>query len=267
MASQAARCKIFRALHQKGNPLVLYNIWDAGSAKIVAEAGAGALATGSHPIASALGYGEAAELVPFDLALENMRRILDTAQNLPVSMDIEGGYGRAPEDVAETAKLAVETGVVGFNLEDQIIDSHNVKDAEVGQLLYTVDVQAARIAAARAVVDSICDGGIFINARTDIFLKNKPETHNLAMLEEALERAEAYGAAGADGFFAPGLVDETLIGTLCDATNLPVNIIALPTAPNKAILTELGVSRISHGPVPYKKMAAWLNEQATAAMS
>lgn len=254
MSCQSARCAIFRALHyQKGDPLVLYNIWDAGSAKIVAQSGAKALATGSNPVATAMGY-EDGEKIPFDLCLDNIRRILETG-DLPVSMDLEGGYGASPDQVAATAKQAAEIGIVGFNLEDQIIG---------GEGLYSIPDQVARIEAARRAVDTVCPD-IFINARTDIFLKTKD--HDASMVDAAIERANAYEAAGANGFFAPGLVEETLIEQLCSGTELPVNIIALPTAPDKETLASLGVARISHGPVPYKKMSAWLSDQAKAAFA
>jgi len=232
MPTQTERAIEFRALHQVGDPLILYNIWDAGSAKTVAASGAKALATGSAPVAMAFGYADG-ENIPLDLALENVKRII-AATDLPVSMDLEGGYGAEPSVVAETITRAVETGIVGFNFEDQI------------------------------TADSV-QSGVFINARTDIFLKAKPDAHDEAMLEKAVTRAKAFEQAGADGFFAPGLANPDLIAKLCEACPLPVNIIALPHVPEKKALIDLGVARISHGPVPYKKMSAWLSGQAAAA--
>ncbi len=107
---------------------------------------------------------------------------------------------------------------------------------------------------------------IFINARTDSFLKAAPETHTTKMLEDAITRARAFADAGADGFFAPGLADETMIARLCEESPLPVNIIALPHVPDTKTLTGLGVARISYGPVPYKRMAAWLEGEARKAL-
>ena len=252
MTTQSALAAAFRALHVKTDPLILFNIWDAGSAATVAASGAKALATGSWPVAAAFGYADG-ENIPLSLALNNISRII-AGTDLPVSMDLEGGYGAAPADVANTVTQAVKTGIVGFNFEDQIIGADG---------LYGTDTQAARIAAARKAADAEC-AGIYINARTDIFLKAKPDTHNDAMLGDAIARAKAYQAAGADGFFAPGLADTALIKTLCAAVDMPVNIIALPHVPDAATLAALGVARISHGPVPYKKMSAWLEEQARA---
>lgn len=253
MSTQAERAQKFKALHTPGNPLILFNIWDAGSASTVAASGAKALATGSWPVAAAFGFADG-ENMPLDLALDNISRII-AVTDLPFSMDIEGGYGATPEGVANSVTRAVKVGVVGFNFEDQIIG---------GTGLYGLDAQIARIRAARHAADAVCEG-IFINARTDIFLKAKPDSHDEAMLAQAITRAEAFAKAGADGFFAPGLANTGLIAHLCTACPLPVNIIALPHVPEKEILAALGVARISHGPVPYKKMSAWLSEQAKTA--
>ena len=255
MSLQSERALAFKSLHEAGNPLVLFNIWDPGSAATVEASGAKALATGSWPVAAAFGYPDG-ENIPLKLALENISRIVD-ATNLPVSLDLEGGYGVSASQVAETVKLAAQTGIVGFNFEDQVIG---------GEGLHALNTQAERIKAARQAADEVCPG-IFINARTDIFLKATPDKHDAAMLEAALERAAAYRKAGADGFFAPGLANEELIKRLCTEADMPINIIALPHVPEKQTLIDLGVSRISHGPVPYKKMSAWLGEQAKAAFN
>ena len=251
--SQAAKAKLFNSLHIKGDPVILYNIWDSGSASTVANAGAKALATGSWPVAAAFGYADG-QKIPLDDMVANLARIVDGTK-LPVSSDIEGGYGVAPEDVAATVKQVISTGAIGFNFEDQIVG---------GEGFHDIATQSARIEAAREAADSIVSN-VFINARTDLFLKAKPDSHNNAMLDAALERAVAYEAAGASGFFAPGLADETMIKRLCDACSLPVNIIALPHVPASSVLAAAGVARISYGPVPYKKMTAWLEEQARAA--
>ena len=152
-------------------------------------------------------------------------------------MDLEGGYGVDPEFVARTVTLALHAGAIGFNFEDQIVG---------GSGLHDIDIQVTRIEAAAAAVKA---SGIpaFINARTDIFLKAKPDAHDDELLDQAIERAQAYEKAGASGFFAPGLGDEGLIETLCKSTDLPVNIIALAHVPPRQRLAELGVARISHG--------------------
>ena len=255
MASQIEHALAFRALHIKGDPVVLFNIWDPGSAKIVAGAGAKAIATGSWPVAAAFGYADG-EKIPLDLVLDNIRRIVASV-DLPVTMDVEGGYGVEPEIVAKTVTQAIEAGAVGFNLEDQIVG---------GSGLHDIDVQARRIAAS---VEAVKASGVpaHINARTDIFLKAKPDQHDEKLVDQAIERAQAYEKAGATGFFAPGLGDEGLIGRLVKSVALPVNIIALPGVPPKQRLAELGVARISYGPVPWRRMAVWLENEARAAIS
>ncbi len=245
----------FNELHNKDNPIILYNIWDAGSAKVVESAGAAAVATGSAPVALAQGF-EDGEKIPFSMALENIKRII-AAVSVPVSMDLEGGYNADASQVANCISEAVDAGIAGFNFEDQIIG---------GQGLYELEDQIKRVAAARAGADSIGEG-VFLNARTDIFLKAKAESHDETMLDAAIERAKAFEQAGADGFFAPGLVDPDFIRRLCDLCPLPVNIIALPHAPDLKSLKGLGVSRISFGPLPYRGMLNWLSDQARRALN
>jgi len=233
--TQQDHAQRFAQAHVPGKPIMLYNIWDPGSAKAVAKAGAMALATGSAPVAMAQGFTDG-EKIPLDQALDNVRRIVD-AVDLPVTLDFEGGYAIDADALKQNITSAMQTGIVGVNFEDQIVG---------GEGLHTVEVQTARIAAVRSAIDSSGAAG-FINARTDIFLKAKPDTHDQGMLDEAISRAAAYEQVGADGFFAPGLADEAMIEQLCSTCNLPVNIIALPHVPPKARLIELGVARISYG--------------------
>ena len=254
--TQQQHAEQFHNLHIKGDPVILYNIWDAGSAKAVAAAGAKAIATGSAPVAMAQGFADG-EKIPLEFILGNIERIISSV-SLPVSLDFEGGYGVAPEDVATNFTKAIQAGVVGFNFEDQIVG---------GDGLHDISVQAARLSAARQACDT---SGVnaFINARTDVFLKAfvKGEPSTQDMLEEAIARADAYAAAGASGFFAPGLLDPGMIAELCDRVSLPVNIIALPGAPANNELANAGVARISYGPVPYKKMLKWLEDTAKEAL-
>ncbi len=256
MTSQSQQADQFRQLHVKGDPVVIYNVWDAGSAGAVAAAGAKALATGSAPVAMAQGFADG-ENIPLDLALDNIRRIV-AAVDLPVSMDIEGGFSADPATGAANIARGVEAGAVGFNFEDQVVG---------GTGLHAVADQAARIAAARAALDAT-GVGAFLNARTDIFLKAMAAktAPTAEMLVDAVERAAAFADAGADGFFAPGLLDIDMIAELCGRVALPVNIIALPGAPDNAALANAGVARISYGPVPYRQMIAWLQDQARAAL-
>lgn len=242
----------FANLHKPGDPLVLYNCWDAGSAAAAERAGAKAVATGSAPVATALGY-KVGEDMPLDVALGVAARVV-RATALPVTIDFESGYALTPDEVAANVVRLAATGAVGCNFEDQVIG---------GEGLHAVAFQATRIAAIRAAVGA----AFFINARTDIFLKAPRDAHNDAMLEAAIERAAAFAEAGASGFFAPGLVDPDRIARLCAATTLPVNIIAVPGAPTRATLASLGVSRISHGPMPYRAVLAAYEDGVRAAMA
>ena len=249
MPSPADAFDTFAALHIKGDPLVLFNCWDAGSAVAIAKAGAKALATGSWSVAEAHGHRDGEEL-PFELVVANAARIV-RAVELPVSIDLEGGYGAAPAAVAASARAIAGAGAIGCNFEDRVVK---------GEGLHGIADQAARIAAMREAVGR----AFFINARTDIFLAATPETHDDAMLDAAIARAKAYADAGASGFFAPGLRDEALIARLCDAVALPVNIMMAPGVPAHARLAALGVARISHGPGPYRQAMAAVEAAARA---
>lgn len=254
MTNQTTRAETFAALHKKGDPVILYNIWDAGSAGAVRDAGAKAVATGSAPVAMAQGFSDG-QNIPMDVALDNVRRIVGAVE-IPVTLDFEGAYAEGVEGIISNVQRALETGVIGFNFEDQVVGTKDLHD---------IETQAARVSAMREGCD-VAGVPAFINARTDIFLKAAPETHDEAMLEDAMARAKAYADAGANGFFAPGLKDEGMIARLCESTELPVNIIALPGTPDTATLASLGVARISYGPVPYRHMLGWLQEQAKQAL-
>ena len=241
----------FAALHVPGDPVVLYNVWDVGSAQAVVAAGAKALATGSHPVGDAAGFGDG-EKVPLDYVFANARRIVE-ATDLPLSVDFEGAYSIDPEHGAANLARLAETGAVGCNFEDQVIG---------GEGLHPLGLQCRRLAAARRAVGD----AFFINARTDLFLKAKPEDHDAALLDEAIERAKAFADSGASGFFVPRLGDLRLVERLVKAVPLPVNAIAYPGAPSKAEWASAGIARISHGPFPHRALMAQLTEAARAAM-
>ena len=247
MTSPSDTYRRFAALHVPGDPIILFNAWDAGSAKVVAEAGAKAIATGSASVAGAHGFTDA-EALPIGLALANAARVVG-AVDLPVTIDFEGAYAIEPEGVAASMARLAATGAVGCNFEDQIIG---------GEGLYETAVQAARVAAARKAAGA----DFFINARTDIFLKAKLATHDAAMVDAALERARAYADAGASGFFVPLLADLALLERFCAASPLPVNFMAFPGAPSAKEVAACGVARISHGPFPWKLAMAALKDAA-----
>jgi 2-methylisocitrate lyase-like PEP mutase family enzyme len=251
MSERKARAKRFADLHVRGDPLILFNIWDPGSAKAIAEVGAKAIATGSWSVAAAHGYDDG-EQMPFDLVLANVRRIV-AAVSLPVTIDLEGGYGITFNEVKQNVSRVIDAGAVGINFEDQVVG---------GIDLYPIGTQCERIAGARDA-----GGDLFINARTDVFLKAKPADHDQRHLDEAIRRASAYTQAGASGFFAPGLRNAAAIDQLCAAVSLPVNIMFLPDAPPPRELADLGVARVSYGPRPYRQMISALKDAGRNALS
>ena len=241
----------FARLHVAGEPLVLFNVWDAGSAAAVARAGAKAIATGSASVAAANGFTDG-EAVPMDFAIANAKRIVE-AVDLPVTVDFEGGYAADPEEAARNVAKLAATGAIGCNFEDQVVGTDQ---------LYPIADQAARIAAVRRAVGP----DFFINARTDIFLKAPIEKHDAAMVDAALERARAYADAGASGFFVPLLADLQLLERMCRESPLPVNFMAFPRCPSNAEVAAAGVARISHGPFPQIALMKKLEEMAREAL-
>jgi 2-methylisocitrate lyase-like PEP mutase family enzyme len=246
----ASKFETFAALHVPGDPVVLFNIWDVGSAHAVAAAGAKALATGSHPVADANGWPDGQQ-VPIDFALANAKRIAD-AVDLPLTVDFEGAYSTDPELGAANVLRLAATGAVGCNFEDQVIG---------GQGVHPVEVQVQRISAIRKTVGD----QFFINARTDLLLKT--DQHDDALIDQVIERGKAFAGAGASGFFVPRLADPRHIVRVVEAVPLPLNVIAFPGAPEKSVWTNAGVARISHGPFPHRALMAKLTEMAREAIS
>ena len=255
MPTHNDKAALFRSLHVRGRPLVLFNAWDPGSARSVADAGAPAIATGSWSVAAANGFADG-EHLPLQLALDNLRRIV-AAVALPVTIDLESGYGDAPTRVGATVAAALDAGAVGCNIEDSLPGDGRLRD---------IAGQAARLAAARQAAD---DAGVamFLNARTDVFFQGPATTHDLAMVSHALERARAYADAGANGLFVPGVIAEDLIARLVEGSPLPLNIMVMTGVPDRARLAALGVARISHGAGPYRGAMQWLKDAARAAMA
>ena len=238
MTTTLQKADAFHALHVRGRPFVLLNIWDAGSAASVAAGGAPAIATGSWSVAAAHGFKDG-EKLPLDLVFDNLRRIV-AATTLPVSVDLESGYGDDPQAVAATITRAIEAGAIGCNIEDSVPADGALRD---------IAAHVQRLRAARAAADAHAPR-FFINARTDVFFQ-KGVPHDAAAVAHALERARAYADAGADGVFAPGLADAALIEKLSSASPLPLNIMASSATPALDVLARCGVARVSHGPGPY----------------
>jgi 2-methylisocitrate lyase-like PEP mutase family enzyme len=222
---RSAQATEFQALH-KQPPLVLPNAWDPGSARAIEAAGAKAIATTSAGVSWADGVTDGGGLTRA-AALEALRRIVSVV-SVPVTADIEGGYGGSPAEVGETVAEVLEIGAVGINLEDSS-----------EKALIDPDAQAERIAAARAAADA---AGIelCINARIDTYFFGDPA--------DTVKRAALYTEAGADVIFVPGLLDPVAIGALVPQLSRPLNLMVGPGAPTVAELVELGVTRLSIGP-------------------
>ena len=246
----ASKYETFAALHVPGDPVILYNIWDVGSALAVAGAGAKALATGSHPVADANGWPDGQQ-VPLEFALANARRIA-AAIDVPLTVDFESAYSTDPEEGGANVARLKETGAVGCNFEDQVIG---------GEAVHPLDLQVKRIAAIRHAVG----GDFYINARTDLFLKT--QTYDDALVDRVVERGKAFADAGASGFFVPRLADPTQVERVVREVPLPLNLIAFPGAPDKKLWADAGVARISHGPFPHRALMAKLTEMARAAIA
>jgi len=228
---------------------VLVNVWDVAGAKILQELGFPAVATASAGIAASLGF-EDNEEIGRELMLETVARIAQSV-DVPVSADLEAGYGPTVEDAVATARGAIEAGAAGLNFEDS---AH--KDTAI---LYDADVQAERI---RAIRDTGKKAGVplVINARTDVYFRT--ELPDDEKYRESLRRAKLYVKAGADCIYILGVKDEKAIASLVRSVPAPINVLALPDAPPIARLAELGVKRISFGPRPMRHAMTAFREAA-----
>lgn len=226
------RADRLRALHQAPPILVLPNAWDAGSARVFATAGFPALGTTSAGIAFSAGFSDG-ERIPRERMLEAVASIA-AAVEIPVTADMEAGYGRSPAAAAATARMAAQAGAAGLNLEDLY----------AGDLL-PLELACDRIRAVREAAPSLV-----INARTDIYLAGigDPSTR----LQRTLERLQAFGTAGADCVFVPGVTDDHTIGQLVCGSGKPLNILATAGAPPVSRLEALGVARVSVGSGPMR---------------
>src|SRR6266481_9196884 len=217
----------FHGLHRQKDILILPNAWDAGSAKVIEDAGAKAIATSSAGVAWALGYPDGDALPPKMLA-ELTARITNVIR-IPLSVDFEGGYTKNPAKVAENLKPIIDAGAVGINIED-------------GE--GTPELLAKKIEKARNTAESV-GVNLFINARTDVYLQEigSPESR----VGETIGRAARYRDAGADGIFVPGLCETSAIKAIVSEVKIPVNVMAYPGLPSAKELKKLGVHRLSSG--------------------
>lgn len=232
MTNQRERAQRFRELHRPGTPLVLLNAWDAASARIFEEAGAPAIATTSAGLANALGYPDGDAIKP-ELVADAVRHITRVVR-IPLSVDLESGYGSTPATVAANVKAVIDAGGIGINIEDRLENPRLLVDK----------ISAIREVAAAA------DVPLFINARTDAYLRGRGDA--TALFEDALHRLKTYEQAGADGLFAPGIADLEAIAQLVGALSLPLNVMAFQGVPPVAELARAGVARVSVGSGPMR---------------
>jgi 2-methylisocitrate lyase-like PEP mutase family enzyme len=244
MPKRPEDAKTFQQLHREGPLLILANAWDAASARVIAEAGARAVATSSAAVAWAHGYADGHHL-PVSRLLVSVAEIARVV-SAPISVDMEGGYSDDPDEVGENVAAMIEAGAVGMNLEDG---------------LAAPDLTARKIAAARAAADR-AGVDFYINARTDVYLKRLAAGG--AAIEESIARGNRYKDAGASGLFLPGAVEATVLKAVADGVDLPLNAMMFPGLPPASELVALGVRRLSAGGGIMQGALAKVREMARA---
>ncbi len=237
--AQNAKATAFRAMHRGPKLLVLPNAWDVASARIFEESGFAAIATTSGGIAFSLGYPDG-QKIPREEMLARVAR-LARAVKVPVTADVESGYGSRPEDAAQTARDVIASGAVGMNLED----SEHISTRVLTDLSLQLDkIHAVREAALKSRVLLV------LNARTDVYLLQVGAPEN--RYDEALKRLTAYRDAGAECVFIPGVRDPEIIARFVRDLQCPINILAGPGFPSLPELEKLGVARVSFGSTPMR---------------
>ena len=221
----------FKELHYQESPLILFNVWDIPSVKLAEKLNFDAVGTSSAAIASMLGYDDG-EKISFPELEYIIKRIMDNTQ-LPVSVDLEAGYGKSPDQVLKNIKKLANTGILGINIEDSIVNKNR-----------SLTSRETFCELIRLAKDYLERNGIkmFLNVRTDAFLLGVTNPVN-----ETKKRIRSYEAAGADGIFTPGIVSENHIEEIVNYTKLPINVMCMPTLPDFDRLAKLGVKRISMG--------------------
>lgn len=232
--AQRAKANAFRAMHDRSRLLILPNAWDAMSARFIEEAGARAIATTSAGLAFSLGYPDG-EYAPRDEVVRAIARIARVIE-VPLSADIESGFGADAREVAETVRAIIDAGAVGINLEDSTGDP--------AKPLYDFDAAVARVHAAREAGER-AGVRLVINARTDVLIATKGGREEL--LHEAFRREKAFRAAGADCLFPLGLNGNDEIARAVKSIDGPVNLIFRPGIPTTAEIAKLGIARLSMG--------------------
>jgi 2-methylisocitrate lyase-like PEP mutase family enzyme len=238
------RAAALLALHVPGNPVVLPTVWDAWSAKLAVDAGFAALTVGSHPLADSVGKPDG-EGMSFDDVTDRVAQITG-AVDVPVSVDVESGYGESPQRLIDGLLAA---GAVGLNLEDTV--------HKEGKRLRSAEEHAALVGDLRKAADAV-DVHVVINARTDLFLRNDGDAAD--RVERAVARLKLAAEAGADSLYPVGRHDPETLKRLTSELPLPVNAIALPDQDDPASFGPLGVGRISFGPFLQRALSARAQE-------
>ncbi len=234
MAQQQAKAAALRLLHSGREILLLPNAWDVASARVIEESGFKAVATSSAGIAFSLGYPDGQKIPPEEMLAAIAR--ITKAVKIPVTADVESGYGRTPEDAGRTTRAVLDAGAVGMNLEDTVGDS--------SAALVDLPLQLEKIGAVREMASRLRIP-LVLNARTDVYLLQIGDPAK--RYDETVRRLSAFREAGADCVFAPGLQDAPTIGRLVTDLKCPVNILAGPGSPPVPELSKLGVARVSLG--------------------
>ncbi len=248
--TQRDRARRFRELHAGGKILVLANGWDVASAKLFEIAGFPAIGTTSAGVAWAHGYPDG-QKIPFRFVVEMARRVAESVA-VPVTADIEQGFGDGADEIARSIEQIIAAGAVGVNIEDK---SRDPKTPLLDPPEMAAKIRAARSAADRAGIP------LFVNARTDVYFLGIED--RATRVRETRERFRAYQDAGADGLFAPGLAAPDEISEILEAIRLPLNVYAIPGLPPAAELERLGVARVSVGCGPMQAALAFVRRIAT----
>lgn len=244
-AEQRKKAEAFRAMHTGPGAVLLANVWDVASARLIEESGFPAIATTSAGIAFAQGFPDG-QRIPAERMIAAVAQIA-TAVMVPVSADVEAGYGQRPEDAGWTARNVIEAGAIGMNFEDAT--------GEADLPLTELSLQLERIRAVRETAERL-GVPLVLNARTDVYLAQVGEPNR--RYDEAVRRLAAFRDAGADCVFVPGVRDAETIGRIVSDLKCPVNILAVPGVPSVAELIAIGVKRISLGSGPMRAALGFL---------
>ena len=235
----------FKNLHEQNSLLHIANVWDANSVLLFEKAGYKSIGTSSSAIAESLGYEDGEEM-SFD-ALFSVVDVIKKRTSLPLTVDLEAGYSRDPDDILKNIIMLSEIGVVGINLEDSTVENGNRNISDSAK--FSKLIQFLKNSLAEKGID------VFFNIRTDFFLMGLDNP-----LNETIARAMLYEAAGADGIFVPCVTDENDIQKIVDSVSLPVNVMAMPNLPSFLTLQNIGVKRVSMGPFFYNMMNDYFNK-------